>query len=86
MCFFFRKLNDPYELKYYLDSIYSEAAQYNKPLNYPVTIICGGIDGAPKESDILDKIQLESLHLGEICLVITQNPSLMRQIWDGDGK
>ncbi|MCD7472714.1 hypothetical protein HAX54_014043 [Datura stramonium] len=51
-------LNDSSELKDYLNSRYSVAAQYNKPPSYPVTIICGGIDhGAPKGShDILDKI------------------------------
>ncbi|XP_055834022.1 uncharacterized protein LOC129902681 [Solanum dulcamara] len=51
------KLNDSYELKDYLDTIYSVAAQYNKPPNYPVTVVCGGIDGAPKGSHILDRIQ-----------------------------
>ncbi|KAF2300710.1 hypothetical protein GH714_015277 [Hevea brasiliensis] len=45
-----------FELKDYLDSIYSEAAQYNDPPNYPVTIVCGGIDGAPKGTDILSRI------------------------------
>ncbi|KAH0716353.1 hypothetical protein KY284_009258 [Solanum tuberosum] len=50
------KLNDPFELKDYLDSMYSVAAQYNSPPSYPVTIVCGGIDGAPKGSHILDRI------------------------------
>ncbi|XP_049353667.1 uncharacterized protein LOC125818170 [Solanum verrucosum] len=50
------KLNDPFELKDYLDTMYSVAAQYNSPPSYPVTIVCGGIDGAPKGSHILDRI------------------------------
>lgn len=36
--------------------MYSVAAQYNSPPSYPVTIVCGGIDGAPKGSHILDRI------------------------------
>jgi lysosomal Pro-X carboxypeptidase len=31
-------------------------AQYDLPPNYPVTIVCGGIDGAPFGTDILTKI------------------------------
>ncbi|XP_052181871.1 uncharacterized protein LOC127794661 [Diospyros lotus] len=50
------QLNKPSELKDYLDSVYSTAAQYNHPPNYPVTQICGGIDGAPKGSHLLSKI------------------------------
>ena len=44
------------ELKDYLGTIYSIAAQYNKPPRYPVTVVCGGIDGAPKGTDILDRV------------------------------
>ncbi|KAK1589051.1 hypothetical protein Q3G72_030009 [Acer saccharum] len=44
------------DLKDYLDSIYAEAAQYNEPSTYPVSNICGSIDGAPQGSDILGKI------------------------------
>ena len=36
--------------------MYASAAQYNSPPRYPVTVICGGIDGASSESDILSKI------------------------------
>ncbi|CAK9150483.1 unnamed protein product [Ilex paraguariensis] len=43
-------------LKNYLDSIYTEAAQYNHPPEYPVTMICGGIDGAAGRTDILGQI------------------------------
>ncbi|KAF3648650.1 putative lysosomal Pro-X carboxypeptidase-like [Capsicum annuum] len=50
------KLRDASELKDYLDEHYSVAAQYNQPPIYPVTTLCGGIDGAPKGSHILDQI------------------------------
>ena len=36
--------------------MYVCAAQYNHPLDYPVTIVCGGIDGAPSNASILEKI------------------------------
>ncbi|KAF2321715.1 hypothetical protein GH714_001781 [Hevea brasiliensis] len=50
-------LNDSDELKNYLDSMYSSAAQYNKPPTYPVNIICGGIDSSTNsENDTLSKI------------------------------
>ncbi|XP_059429040.1 uncharacterized protein LOC132162838 [Corylus avellana] len=49
-------LNKSSELKDYLMMIYTGAAQYNAPPNYPVNIICGGIDGAPFGTDILTKI------------------------------
>lgn len=52
----FRQLRDASELKDYLDEHYSVAAQYNQPPIYPVTTLCGGIDGAPKGSHILDQI------------------------------
>ncbi|KAJ0083415.1 hypothetical protein Patl1_30536 [Pistacia atlantica] len=44
------------ELKDFLDSTYATAAQYNQPPEYPVTMVCGGIDGAPPETDLLGKI------------------------------
>ncbi|XVF46808.1 hypothetical protein PTKIN_Ptkin03bG0058100 [Pterospermum kingtungense] len=43
------------ELKDKLGSMYASAAQYNRPPRYPVTVVCGGIDGS-KEEDILSKI------------------------------
>ncbi|KAK6144286.1 hypothetical protein DH2020_021106 [Rehmannia glutinosa] len=49
-------LNSSGELKDFLDSMYATAAQYNAPPNYPVTMVCKGIDGAPKEADILGRI------------------------------
>ena len=36
--------------------MYVCAAQYNHPLDYPVTIVCGGINGAPSNASILQKI------------------------------
>ncbi|KAK7261275.1 hypothetical protein RIF29_27584 [Crotalaria pallida] len=51
-----RPLNDSSELKDYLETLYASAAQYNRPPQYPVTTICGGIDGASFGSDILSKI------------------------------
>ena len=36
--------------------MYAVAAQYNHPPRYPVTVVCGGIDGAPEGSDILSRI------------------------------
>ena len=36
--------------------MYSGAAQYNHPPDYPVTIVCGGIDGALSNTSILGKI------------------------------
>ncbi|KAL3849604.1 hypothetical protein ACJIZ3_011486 [Penstemon smallii] len=44
------------ELKDYLETMYTVAAQYNTPPNYPVTMVCKGIDEAPKNSDILGRI------------------------------
>ncbi|CAA3032260.1 lysosomal Pro-X carboxypeptidase [Olea europaea subsp. europaea] len=51
-----RHLNNSTQLKDYLDTMYSEAAQYNEPPDYPVTMICSGIDGAPNGTDILGRI------------------------------
>ncbi|KAH6774723.1 Serine carboxypeptidase S28 family protein [Perilla frutescens var. frutescens] len=45
-----------WELKDFLDSMYSSAAQYNAPPGYPVTVVCKGIDGAPKGSDVIGRI------------------------------
>ncbi|XP_009785587.1 uncharacterized protein [Nicotiana sylvestris] len=49
-------LNNSSDLKGYLDSTYAVAAQYDDPPRYPVTLICGGIDGATNGSDVLDRI------------------------------
>ncbi|RAL37381.1 hypothetical protein DM860_000075 [Cuscuta australis] len=47
-------LKSPEELKNYLQIMYAGAAQYNAPPKYPVTMVCGGIDGGGM--DILDRI------------------------------
>jgi lysosomal Pro-X carboxypeptidase len=36
--------------------MYTAAAQYNHPPEFPVTVICNGIDGASFGNNILDKI------------------------------
>ena len=49
-------MNNSDELKEFLERTYSIAAQYDAPPSYPVTVVCGGIDGAPEGSDILSRI------------------------------
>ncbi|KAK2423912.1 lysosomal Pro-X carboxypeptidase [Trifolium repens] len=49
-------LNHSVELSGYLQAMYTEAAQFNRPPNYPVNQICNAIDQAPFGNDILDKI------------------------------
>nr|GME11670.1 lysosomal Pro-X carboxypeptidase-like [Ipomoea batatas] len=49
-------INSSRDLKDYLVLRYSVAAQYDAPPEYPVTEVCGGIDGAPKGTHILDRI------------------------------
>ncbi|KAK9058631.1 hypothetical protein SSX86_023473 [Deinandra increscens subsp. villosa] len=49
-------LSNADELKNYLKSVYSNAAQYDAPPNYPTARICQGIDGASDATDILDRI------------------------------
>ncbi|WRX32245.1 Peptidase S28 - like 5 [Theobroma cacao] len=46
------------ELKSFLRLMYAYAAQYNRPPRYPVSVVCGGIDGASfgSQDDILTKI------------------------------
>lgn len=43
-------------MKDFLDSMYSVAAQYDHPPDYPVTLVCKGIDGAPKGTDVIGRI------------------------------
>ncbi|GLT51282.1 hypothetical protein SLA2020_247020 [Shorea laevis] len=50
------KLKRSFDLKDYLDSMYAEAAQYNEPPIYPLTILCGAIDGAAEGADILGQL------------------------------
>ncbi|XP_010267352.1 PREDICTED: lysosomal Pro-X carboxypeptidase-like [Nelumbo nucifera] len=49
-------LNTSFELKDYLDSIYAETAQFNRPPENIVNKICDVIDGAPKGTDILSRV------------------------------
>ncbi|XP_052476922.1 uncharacterized protein LOC105799125 isoform X2 [Gossypium raimondii] len=51
-----KPLNKSSELKIALKNMYASAAQYDRPPRYPVTVICGGIDGANEKQDILSKI------------------------------
>ncbi|KAK9282990.1 hypothetical protein L1049_011217 [Liquidambar formosana] len=51
-----QRMTDVSELKEFLDSIYTEAAQYDMPPRYPVNVICKAIDGASGKTDILDRI------------------------------
>ncbi|KAK8990219.1 hypothetical protein V6N11_008925 [Hibiscus sabdariffa] len=46
-------LKDSLELKNELGSMYAVAAQFNGPPRYPVTVVCGGIDGANEKQDTL---------------------------------
>ena len=39
-----------------MKKMYAHVAQYNHPPDYPVTIVCGGIDGAPSNASIIQKI------------------------------
>ncbi|KAL3828521.1 hypothetical protein ACJIZ3_017323 [Penstemon smallii] len=48
-------LNNSFELQDYLDSIYTEAAQYNLQPNDSVKMVCDGIDGT-KGNDVLGRI------------------------------
>ena len=55
--FFGSPLKSGDDLRNALVRMYSVAAQYNSPPEYPVTKICGAIDGAySAENDILSKI------------------------------
>lgn len=55
--FVWRPLKRTFDLEDFLDSIYSEVAQYDYPPEYPVTTVCGGIDRASAVgNDILGQI------------------------------
>ncbi|KAL0370136.1 UNVERIFIED_CONTAM: Lysosomal Pro-X carboxypeptidase [Sesamum angustifolium] len=49
-------LNNSNELKDFLDTMYSVAAQYNQPPSYPVMMVCKGIDGATAGTDVIGRI------------------------------
>ncbi|KAG2371461.1 serine protease [Vigna angularis] len=51
-----KKLNKSFELKDYLDSLYTDAAQYDFPSENPVKVICSAIDAAAKKTDIVGQI------------------------------
>ncbi|KAL5580175.1 hypothetical protein UlMin_012617 [Ulmus minor] len=51
-----RPLKNSSALKDFLRWMYGDAAQYNEPPRYPVTEVCGGIDGASSGTDILGKV------------------------------
>ncbi|KAL0007857.1 hypothetical protein SO802_009359 [Lithocarpus litseifolius] len=51
-----KPLKDVSDLKNYLNSLYSSSAQYDRPPNYPVTVVCRGIDGGANGTDILGRI------------------------------
>ncbi|KAF5471030.1 hypothetical protein F2P56_011507 [Juglans regia] len=50
------QLNTSLELKDYLDSIYTEAAQYNEPQRYPLRVLCSAVDGESVGTDTLGRI------------------------------
>lgn len=52
----YRPLESASQLKDYLETMYSIAAQYDRPPMYPVTIVCNGIDGGLQGTDILGRI------------------------------
>merc|ERR1712226_1442393 len=51
-----RPLKEAANLKGYLNSLYTSAAQYDSPPDYPVATICRGIDGGANGTDILGRI------------------------------
>ncbi|KAH9704173.1 prolylcarboxypeptidase-like protein [Citrus sinensis] len=51
-----KPLKDVSELKDYLESMYTSAAQYDDPQEYPVNKACNGIDGASEGTDTLGRI------------------------------
>lgn len=56
-CLFFASLlKNAQELKDYLEDMFVVSAQYDNHPKYPVSQICHAIDGAPQESNVLDKI------------------------------
>lgn len=72
-----RPLKDTQELKNYLDTLYTSAAQYDSPYKHPVESICRGINGESKgRSDILDRIfsGVFNYHKGNLtCLNLTES-------------
>uniref|UniRef100_A0A7N2M9P5 Lysosomal Pro-X carboxypeptidase n=1 Tax=Quercus lobata TaxID=97700 RepID=A0A7N2M9P5_QUELO len=50
------ELNASSNLEEYLVTIYSDAAQYNHPPSYPLSILCNAIDGASVGTDTVGRI------------------------------
>nr|POF18275.1 lysosomal pro-x carboxypeptidase [Quercus suber] len=50
------ELNASSDLEEYLVTIYSDAAQYNHPPSYPLSILCNAIDGASVGTDTVGRI------------------------------
>lgn len=48
--------NSSNQLKDYLGSLYDYLAQYDNPPSNLMSSLCDTIDGAPKGSDVLDRI------------------------------
>lgn len=40
----------------YLDTLYSVVAQYDNPPDYPLNVVCNGIDNGTQGTDILGRI------------------------------
>ncbi|PIA54888.1 hypothetical protein AQUCO_00901058v1 [Aquilegia coerulea] len=49
-------LNTSFELKDYLDSLYCQAAQYNRGPNFMVNEVCNAINEAPKGTGVLGRV------------------------------
>ncbi|GLU19277.1 hypothetical protein SLE2022_355380 [Rubroshorea leprosula] len=68
-----KPLRSASELKYYLMSLYTSAAQYNHPPVYPVTVICDGIDGgANSSSGNEDDILLDKIFAGVVAYKVNE--------------
>ncbi|KAL6342048.1 hypothetical protein AAG906_038294 [Vitis piasezkii] len=77
------QLNNSDELKEFLERTYSIAAQYDAPPSYPVTVVCGGIDGAPEGSDILSRIfaGVVAFRGNMSCYYTSDNPTETSEGW-----
>ncbi|OIW01983.1 hypothetical protein TanjilG_14014 [Lupinus angustifolius] len=51
-----KKLSKTYNLKDYLNSMYSDIAQYNDPIKNTLKVVCDAIDGAANKTDVLGQI------------------------------
>ncbi|KAH9704176.1 prolylcarboxypeptidase-like protein [Citrus sinensis] len=73
-------LKDVSELKDYLESMYTSAAQYDDPQEYPVNKACNGIDGASEGTDTLGRIfsGIVALRGESSCYDVLMNSSPMK--------